>query len=135
MVSVDLPGGWRLIGNLIEGGFPIAVAFWARLSDEEKWRLYLASPVVDEQGSRAAYLLIHGILHDAPEWGLVDAFSLTVLDTSNTMARAIAELVKPKVAGRPYRGITRFKGGSLGGFHVDGAFIYPPWEPGINPVG
>jgi hypothetical protein len=137
MVSVNMAGGWRLIDALEGRGFKVDAAFWAKLSNEGNWILYLASPYVDQHGLGAAYRLIHSILHDAPEWG-IDAFTVTVFGTGNSMAEAAAELVKPKVAAgpnpKPYRGIKRFGGGSLGKFHVDGAFIYPPWEPGINPV-
>jgi hypothetical protein len=141
MVGVNLAGGSRLIDLLCGRGFAIHAAFWARLSDEERWILYLESPYVDQHGFGESYRLIHSILRDAPEWGL-DPFTVTVLGVGNPMAKAAADLVKPKVAvgsfavpnPKPYRGITRFDGGSLGGIPVDGAFIYPPWEPEINPV-
>lgn len=146
MVDVSLHGGWRLIDSLVGQGFRIDAAFWARLSDEEKWILYLASPVVDpavdNDGLREAYRLIHDVLRSAPEWG-IDPFRVIVLGVEHPMAKAAADLVKSKVATgpfavpnpKPYRGITRFNGRSLGGHYIDGAFIYPPWEPGINPAG
>jgi hypothetical protein len=138
MVSVNLAGGGRLIDALEGRGFRVDAAFWAKLSDEGKWVLYLASPYVDQHGPGAAYRLIHSILRDAPEWG-IDAFTVTVFGTGNSMAEAAAELVRPKVAAgpsaKPNHVIKRFGGGSLGKFHVDAAFIYPPWEPGFNPVG
>ncbi len=142
MVNVNLAGGWRLIDALVGRGFTVEAAFWARLSDEERWILYLSSPFVGERGPGESYRLIHAILRDAPEWG-IDAFTVSVFDVGNPMANAAADLVRPKVAAgsvavanpRPYRGVTRCGGRSLGGTPVDGAFIYPPWEPGINPVG
>jgi hypothetical protein len=138
MVGVNLAGGWRLIDALVGRGFKVDASFWARLSDEERWILYLASPYVDEHGPGESYRLIHSILRDAPEWG-IDAFTVTVLGAGNSMAKAAAELVKPKVStganSKPYSNITRFSGSSLGGIPVDGAFIYPSWEPGLNPVG
>src|SRR5262249_3388433 len=116
-------------------------AFWARLSDSERWVLYIASSYVDQRGPGESYRLIHAILRAAPEWG-IDPFTVSVLGAGNPMADAAAELVKPKVATgpfavanpKPYRGMTRFGGHSLGGVPIDGAFIYPPWEPGLNPV-
>jgi hypothetical protein len=142
MVAVNLPGGWQLIDALVGHGFKVDVAFWAKLSDQERWVLYLASPYVDERGVGESYRFVNDVLRGSPEWG-IGPFSVSVLETGNSMAKAAADLVKPKVATgpfavpnpKPYRGITRFGGGSLGGFHVDGAFIYPPWEPGINPAG
>jgi hypothetical protein len=142
MVNVNLAGGWRLIDALVGRNFKIDVAFWARLSGEDKWILYLASPEVDQRGLGWCYRLIHAILHDAQEWG-IDPFTVSVLEAGNPMAQAAVDLVKPKVATapstspnpKPYRGITPFRGGSLAGIRVDGAYIYPQWEPGLNPVG
>ena len=142
MVSANLSGGWHLIDALIGRDFKIDAAFWAKLSGEEKWVLYLASPKVDEFGPRESYQLIHTVLRDAPEWG-IDPFAVIVLGTNNPMARAAADFIKPKtVSGpfavpnpKPYRGVTRYGGSSLGGIQVDGVYIYPPWEPAINPVG
>lgn len=142
MVNVNLPGGWRLVDRLAGRGFPVEAAFWAKLEDYERWLLYLASPVVDEQGLQAAYRLVLDAIREDPEWG-IDVFTVTVLSAEDPMSKAAADLVRPKVAAgsvavanpRPYRGVTRCGGRSLGGTLVDGAFIYPPWEPGINPVG
>lgn len=142
MVSADLAGGWHLIGALVGRGFAVEAAFWARLSDEEKWVFYIASPYVNDHGLGAAYQLIHAILRDAPEWG-VDPFAVVAVGPENPMAKAAADIVKPKVAAgpfavpnpKPYRGLTRFGGRFLGGIRVDGVIIYPPWEPGLNPVG
>ena len=137
MVSVNLAGGWQLIGALEERGFAVDAGFWAKLSDDGRWILYLASPYVDQNGLGESYRLIHAILRDAPEWG-IDAFSVTVLGSGNSMTEAAANLVQRKgtngVNPKSYRGIWRFSGGFLGKFHVDAAFIYPPWEPGLNPV-
>ena len=46
-------------------------------------------------------------------------------------------MTKPKVPDgpfavrnpKPYSGMTRFGGSSLGGISVDGAYIYPPSQP------
>src|SRR5690242_12433674 len=115
MVTVNLDGGWRLIDALVGRGFKVESAFWARLSDEERWTLFLESPYVDDHGLGESYRLIHSMLRDAPEWGL-DPFSVTVLGVGNPMAKAAADLVRPKVttgpsavpSPKPYRGITRF---------------------------
>lgn len=141
MVNPELAGGWRLIDALIGRAIQIDVALWARLSGEEKWILYLASPQVGSDGAASVYRLVHALLRDAPEWG-VDPFSVIVLDVNHQMAKAAAEIIKPKVAGgpfavpnsKPHRGMTRFQGRSLGGIHVDGAYIYPPWEAEGNSI-
>jgi hypothetical protein len=137
MVSVDLPLGWHLIDTLAASGFPITVAFWAKVSAEEKWLLYVASPVVDEQGPGAAYQRIEGALRGGPEWDL-GVSTLTVVGADDPMAKAAAELVKANVATgpnrKPFYGVKRVGYAWFDKWHVDGAFIYPPWEPGLKPV-
>lgn len=136
MVRVNLLGGWRLIGALVGRGFAVDAALWARLSGEERWVLYLESPDVGNRGLGECYRTIHAILHDAPEWGL-DPFTVTVLGAGNPMARAAAALAthNPLTVRNPsLKEVVRFSGGTLGGFPVEAAFIYPPWEAGINLV-
>jgi hypothetical protein len=142
MVTANLAGGWRLIEALYGHGFTIDVAFWARLSSDNRWVFYIASPTVDERGLRSSYSLIHGIIRHAPEWG-IDPFSVILLGVDNPMAKAAMEILKPKVGNgagletnrKPYRGVMPYRGSSLGGSYIDGAYIYPPWEAGLNPVG
>jgi len=141
-VTPPLDGGWRLVDSLHGRDFKVDVAFWARLTGEEKWILYLASPMVDEQGAGTSYQLIHALLREGPEWG-VDPFAVIVLGVGNLMARAASDIIQPKPASgqfavpnpKPYRGMTRYGGSSFGGIQVDGVYIYPPWEPAMNPVG
>ena len=129
-----------MVDRLAGRGFPVEAAFWAKLEDYERWLLYLASPVVDEQGLQAAYRLVLDAIREDPEWG-IDVFTVTVLSAEDPMSKAAAGAVRPQVAaGHPAapmsgRRVTRYAGRSLGGYPVEGVFIYPPWEPGINPVG
>ena len=62
VVSEQTESGKRLIQTLAAAGFEVRVAFWAKPTDEGKWYLYLASPVVDEKGPFAAYRLVHDVL-------------------------------------------------------------------------
>ena len=141
VVSADFSGGWWLVDALASAGHPIDAAFWAKPSDEEKWRFYLASPIVDQPRLGGFYALVYDTLRAAPEVGL-DPFVVYALSPSDPMARAAADAVKPRQATgpfatpnpKPYRGMTRYGGRMLGRIPVDGAFIYPPWEPGLDPV-
>jgi hypothetical protein len=140
MVNLNLSGGWRLINKLAERGFPITVAFWANLSEYEKWILFIASPLVDEHGKQAAYGAVREAMDDDPEWE-INPIRVTVLSAEDPMAKAAVDAVTPKVAAgasnpqKPNRRISRYIERSLGGHYLEGAFIYPPWEPGLNPVG
>ena len=59
VVSEQTESGKRLIEVLVANGFDVRIAFWAKPTDEGKWFLYLASPIVDEKGPAAAYRFVH----------------------------------------------------------------------------
>lgn len=125
LLSVDLAGGWRLIGELIGRGFPVSAALWACWRGEESWGLYLELPTAHQPGMNA-YGLIYPILREASEWGF-DMFSVHAVAAGDAMTKAAAALAAPDR-------IVPFRGGSLGGVFVEGAIIYPPWRPDFTPV-
>ena len=137
LVSEQIESGERLISALAADGFDIRVAFWAKLTDEGKWFLYLASPMVDDKGPAAAYRLVHAILRKMPDlW--IDPLEIRVVGLNDSLTEAALEVIKPKVPDspyavrnpKPYPGMTRFRGATLGGVSIDGAVIYPPPQLG-----
>ena len=138
MVIAQTDSGKRLLELLGPEGFPVSAAFWAKPTEEGKWFLYLASPVVDEVGSTASYRIVHRVIRGAPDlW--IDPFEVKVIGAHSSLAIEAIEATKPKAPtsafavqnGKPYPGMTRFGGSTLGGVSVDGAFIYPPPQPAV----
>jgi len=62
LVGIDIEGGTRLLRALDEADFDIHAALWIYLPDPEEWRLMIASPLVDQEGSKKAYTLIQSEL-------------------------------------------------------------------------
>ena len=133
VVAEQTENGKRLIETLAAEGFDVSVAFWAKPTEEGKWFLYLASPVVDERGPAAAYRLVHDVLRKAPDiW--IEPLDVRLVGLNDSVAEAVLSVTKPKVPDSPfavrnppaYPGMTRFGGSTLGGISVDGAYIYPP---------
>ncbi|MDY3559451.1 hypothetical protein R5W23_000444 [Gemmata sp. JC673] len=130
LVTERVEAGKRFLAQLSAVGFPIAVAFWARPSDEQ-WFLYLASPVVDEKGGHEAYrdLTLHERRFD--NVGL-DPFEVRLVSPSDTMAVAAAKLIEPKPwQPKPSPFMTRFDGSRLGGIDVEGVLVYPALAPTV----
>lgn len=127
LVNAQLDGGSRLLTALHDAGVVTTVAFWAKLTEARDWNLYVASPVVEtDEGELEAYRKMTSILSQHEEFG-VDIDDVLIIDVEDGMAVEAAEVVKSKVTnGKPYTGITRFKGYTLGGLEIDGAYIYPP---------
>jgi hypothetical protein len=139
MVSEQTESGKRLIDALAADGFDVRVAFWAKLTDEGKWYLYLASPLVDEKGPLAAYRLIDGILRKTPDlW--IDSLEIRVVGLNDSLTEGALAAIKPNVPNSPYAvrnprqypGMTRVGGSTLGGVSIEGAYIYPPSKSGAS---
>ncbi|SRR6266545_6201942 len=132
LVIFKLDAGRRLIDSLIERGLDIRAAFWAKPS-EERWRLFLACPAVDEKGSRFVYGFINPALRAAPEWG-IDFFDVSVIGVEDSMAQAAAAHVAPMLArdAKPFGGAVPYEDFRLGRRYVEGAYIYPLGQrPGV----
>jgi hypothetical protein len=135
MVNDRLESGRRLLEELRGSGFEIAASFWAKPSDEGNWFLYIASPVVVEQGQAMAHRLVYTMIQRMPELG-IDPFEVRVVGLADSMSKAAIEFTRPKSGTGPFavpnpRGIVRFGGSSFGGVSVDGAYIYPSLLPSM----
>ena len=132
VVDEQKESGKQLIAALAAEGFDVRVAFWAKPTDEGKWFLYLASPIVDAEGPAVAYRRVHRVLKKIP--GLwIDALEIRVLGLNDSLAEAALQVMRPKVPAspfavqnaKPYRGMTNLPSGMLGGVSFDWVKIYP----------
>ena len=122
LVIEELEAGRILVDGLRMEGLEVEPSFWARLSDENTWFLYLATPLVDTDGAAATYRRVHNAIRRLPALGL-DPFEMKVISPADAMAKAAIAAIQPKPATgpfavpnpKPYTGITRFRGTSLGG--------------------
>jgi hypothetical protein len=65
LVDKDLDIGREILRALAKKGFPVSVAFWAFVPQSSEWQLFIATPLVDSKGPKAAYEEVLDILHDA----------------------------------------------------------------------
>jgi hypothetical protein len=141
LVSQQTESGSQLISALAADGFDIEVAFWAKPTEEGKWYLYLASPVVDQDGPAAAYRRVHNVLRKT-QIPRIDPLEVRVVGLNDSLAKEAMAVVKPGGTGSPYAarnpgpypGITLFRGDTLGGIDVDGAIVYAPAYGAPRPV-
>jgi hypothetical protein len=55
LVDRDLEIGRRILAALAMAGIPVSVAFWAHVLQIGEWQLFIATPLVDTKGHKAAY--------------------------------------------------------------------------------
>lgn len=62
LVKECVEEGKELIKALDETQFEVRAAMWFYLSDSDEWRLFIASPYVEEKGPKKAYSFIQSKL-------------------------------------------------------------------------
>jgi hypothetical protein len=67
LVTDARAAGRELVGRLKVAGFPVSAALWYWDEEAQEERLAVVSPLVDEQGPRAAYERIAAVLRRHPE--------------------------------------------------------------------
>ena len=101
-------------------GLPVAAAFWLRANDEDRWHLYIASKVVDEQGP-AVYRKVQASLSHLP--GLnISLAEIKLIEATAALTHDVLKIRKHYSGTAPIQ----FGGAPLGGLLVEEALIYPP---------
>ncbi len=152
LVEMQIREGQTLIERLAHEGIAVTAAGWVKESESGDWYLYLATPLVAEDGGkRSAYHRVNTVVRKMEEEGFgMDPFEKKVIGPHDPIARDMVANREASPAGPP----TRFRGSRLGELAVDEAHIYPPlpsseqqagiqlWEcgrtdfrPGIGPAG
>jgi len=118
LVNEQIDDGQKFIDYLKkQSSFDIVVAFWAHTSEEGLWFLYIASPVVDNEGLAVAFRRVYSALAQSQvRWVLRSDIKL--IGTRNPIAN-------DAVTYRSNKLITKFHGRKLGNLTVEEAVIYP----------
>src|SRR5712691_8812523 len=113
LVDIDIKAGERILQILDTAGFKVNVALWLYSSEFEAWRLYIASPLVDTEGPREAYLQLFSKLRSA-EPDLASAVTITVVSPKDRFIRSLR---------RNFGTASSVHGMRLGGNIIDGVFV------------
>ena len=114
--------GKRLLDRLAEDGIAVA-ACWLRGTEEGQWFLYIATPLVNEEGATmAAYRRVNAVMREMPSPFSINPLEVRVVSSGSPLAKAVEELF------RRYNGRipTRAGGGQFGGLSIDDSYVYPP---------
>ncbi len=121
LVEQQILDGERLVVQLARDGFDVAVAFWARTSEEGRWYLYVGSNSVDPARIGDAYGKLYASLRRLP--GLVlDMSQVKLVGTSSPVVRD-ALTIRSRHSGTVS---VRLHGPRLGNLAAEEALIYGP---------
>lgn len=117
LVEKDIEAGRQLIGALDISKFPVQAALWLYLSSADQWRLMIASPVVDEKGSKFAYDIIRDAIKERRlNLSLDNVVAASVNDSTIQMLRHAIKV--PGLSG------IRFTRNVINNYLIEDAYIY-----------
>jgi hypothetical protein len=124
LVENQIEDGGRLVAQLAEDGFEVAVAFWVKSAEEGLWHLYIASPLVSADAVGESYRKVYASLSRVPDaW--VSLSEIKLVRADSLAAREAAEIQRR----HPGRVPTRTRRPRLGDLAIEEAYIYPPHRP------
>ncbi len=115
--------------RLLEKGFELVCSLWLYHPESNRWRLVLASPIVDREGPRKAYEIIEQILQENWEMGIW-LRDISAVSPSDPLVQALRSLGKidllpPKYAATPRDDVGRkYTRSRLGDIFVEDAYIF-----------
>jgi hypothetical protein len=115
--------------RLLEKGFELVCSLWLYDAESNRWRLVLASPVVDREGPRKAYEIIEQILQENWEMGIwlrdISAVSPTEPLVQALRSLGKIELLRPHYAPAPRVDVgRRYTRSRLGDIFIEDAYIF-----------
>jgi hypothetical protein len=117
LVDEQKDAGEQLLTRLRSKGFDVTVGLWAFITDEDEWRLYIASSDVERVGLAQAFVTVNReLVNSTGQW--VQNSDVRLIESRDPIA-------VDAVRNGSDRFPTNFGGRKLGGSIIDGAYIYP----------
>lgn len=117
LVEKDIEAGKQLIESLDMKNFPVRAALWLYLSSADQWRLIIASPMVDEKGSRWAYDIIRDAVKERRlELSLDNIVAASINDS-------IIQILRRAIKVEGLSGV-RFTRNVIDNYLIEDAYIY-----------
>jgi hypothetical protein len=113
LVDIDITGGERVLQILDRASFKVSVALWLYSSEFEAWRLNIASPLVDTEGPKEAYIRLLSALR-AADPDLTANLTITLVSPKDPLMRALR---------RTFGAASNVHGMRLGNNVIDGLFV------------
>lgn len=116
-----IKAGADLTKSLDELGWPVNASLWFYFSDENQWRLIVASPAVEAEGPKKAYGHVLAALKKVPEGpSKLNLQDISVLELNHPLISLLRISINtgPGISG------IRFSKNVINGQMIDDAYIY-----------
>jgi hypothetical protein len=94
-VSEDIEAGRNVVAALDAAGFPVEAAFWLYNSDQDRWRLWIATPRAGEDLGKA-YLKVREILDTVTDRKVLELPQITLRLPTDRTVEAVKSLINVK---------------------------------------
>jgi hypothetical protein len=126
LVESQTKDGGKLVEELPRCGFEVLAACWLRTTQDEKWRFYIVSPIVERDSLVKAYRQLQPLIRAMPQPFAIDPLEITLLGPNDPVGADILAVLRRTLGIYPLH----WGGRSLGGVTIDGAYFYPIATPG-----
>jgi hypothetical protein len=121
LVENQIDDGQRLLDKLDEQGFVVRAACWVKPAEEDRWSLYLATPVVDKKGGAAAYRQVYNVLRSLGGVSITDS-DIKLVGEKHPLAQDLLNLQRQF----PGRTPTRSRRSLVGDIPAEEVYVYAP---------
>jgi hypothetical protein len=123
LLDSQIHDGQHLIDRPIKEGIALNAAFWAKESESGQWFLYLATPLVGEDGAKKpAYRRVNSVIREMQKDGFnFDPFEIKVIEPRSSISRDVEAFRDARFS----KAAAWFPGSRLGNLPVEGAPVYP----------
>ncbi len=120
LVENQIDSGQALLTQLAEVGIDVSAACWVRPAEDDRWTLYLSTPLVDQKGPIAAYSEVLRVLRSL-EGATLTASDISLVGENHPITGDVLSIL------RRHSGLvaSRAKRSLLGGAPVEEVYVYP----------
>ena len=120
LVERNIEDGRRLLEALDGADFQVSVALWLYVVEDEEWRFMVASPLVDQRGTKESYAFIQGVLALLSPPSGISLKQVSVVSPKHDLLKLFGVAVRtgPGISG------IRFTGNTINNVFVEDAYIY-----------
>jgi hypothetical protein len=119
LVENKIDDGWRLLDRLAEEGVVIRAACWLKPVEEDRWSLYIATPVMDEKGPLGAYGQLTSVLRSLGG-GWLTSSDVNLVGEKHPLVQDALDLLRRFPHTTPIRSPRTL----LGGIPIEEVYVY-----------